>query len=553
MKQLAENLDGETEALLERWEGRPERVAEDIFQARNMETGEMEDLEFFRPYQPKLVHSYFYGDEEIINVYKGRRIGVSFTFIVCVILEALFKPDTFYPIVSKTKSQSKARIKDAKELIKNAKVDFDLETDNKDEIVLSNGSRLKAYTGDPDSGRGDDSAKTVFVDEMAFLEDQQETMQTFMPFISLGSAKMLQVSTPKMSNDLFLDNHERGSPSGENGIISIKQPSFKNADDIDPEIPLTEQDVTPVRPDMNINTVETERAQDPQGFAQEYLCRPISDEYRFLSAAGIEDAMRRGEEPDYAWGPYTAPQHDGKNLMGVDIGTDSDMTAITVFEHAGQNRYLRYHEIVTEEKMRASGIANPDRANPSDVATRIEQIANQMHVSSVTLDKTGSGRGFQSEVNRKLGKKAHGFNFSDKKAVQTSMEDFNYALHNGLMSLIEDEVLEKQLKAIVKQQSHEYQTPKFSGKEHAPDGKDDLAISAVLAAYPPNLNSDKSTEMHQKGPESARSGSFSANKGLVSRNSQKPAANAGMEVSFGSKTVKRGRRGSTSYKARHSR
>jgi hypothetical protein len=551
---VAENSDFENaEALLERWKGRPERVAEDIFQARNMETGEMEDLEFFRPYQPRLVHAYFYGDEEIINVYKGRRIGVSFTFIVCVILEALFKPDTFYPIVSKTKSQSKARIKDAKELIKNAKVDFDLETDNKDEIVLSNGSRLKAYTGDPDSGRGDDSAKTVFVDEMAFLEDQQETMQTFMPFISLGSAKMLQVSTPKMSNDLFLDNHERGSPSGENGIISIKQPSFKNADDIDPEVPLTDQDVEPVRPDMNINTVETERAQDPQGFAQEYLCRPISDEYRFLSAAGIDAAMSRGEEPEYAWGPYTTPQHGGKNVMGVDIGTDSDMTAITVFEHTKNHRYLRYHEIVTEAKLRESGIANPDRANPSDVASRIEDIANQMQVSGVTLDKTGSGRGFQSEVNRKLGKRAHGFNFTDKEAVQTSMEDFNYYLHNDQMSLIEDETLEKQLKAIVKEQSHEYQTPKFSGKEHAPNRKDDLAISAVLAAFPPNQNTDKSTKMHQKPPESARSGSFSANQGMKARKGSGAGDDSGVQVSFGSNSVSRGRRGRNSYNTRHSR
>ena len=553
MKELAESLDGETEVLLDRWDGRPDLVAEDIFQARNMETGEMEDLSLFKPYQNKLIHAYFYGNEEIINVYKGRRIGVSFTFVVCVILEALFKPDTFYPIVSKTKSQSKARIKDARELIKNAKVDFELETDNKDEIVFSNGSRLKAYTGDPDSGRGDDSAKTVFVDEMAFLEDQENTMQTFMPFISLGSAKMLQVSTPKMSNDLFLDNHERGSPSGENGIISIKQPSFENAGDIDPEIPLHEQDVVPVRPDMNINTVETERAQDPQGFAQEYLCRPISDEYRFLTAAGIENAMSLGEDPEYAWGPHTPPQEGGNNQMGVDIGTDSDMTAITVFEHSGNNRYLRYHEIVTEEKLRAAGIANPDRANPSDVATRIEQVANQMHVSNVTLDKTGSGRGFQSEVNRKLGKKAHGFNFSDKEAVQTSMEDFNYALHNELMTLIEDETLEKQLKAIVKEQSHEYQTPKFSGKKHAPNGKDDLAISAVLAAYPPNLNSDKSTELKQKPPESARSGSFSANKGLKARKGGGSDSNSPVNVSFSSKTVSRGRRSNKSYNSRHSR
>ena len=176
-----------------------------------------------------------------------------------------------------------------------------------------------------------------------------------------------------------------------------------------------------------------------------------------------------------------------------------------------------------------------------------------MCVSSVTLDKTGSGRGFQSEVNRKLGKKANGFNFSDKESVQTSMEDFNYALHNELMTLIEDETLEKQLKAIVKEQSHEYQKPKFSGKEHAPDGKDDLAISAVLAAYPPNINADKSTKMHQKEAETPRSGSFSANGGLKTRKGSVSESNMPTTVNFGSKSVSRGRRGSTSYKSRHSR
>jgi phage FluMu gp28-like protein len=497
-EKVSEDTDESTDALLERWNGRPDLVAEDIFQARNMKTGEMEDLEFFRPYQPRLVHAYFYADEEIINVYKGRRIGVSFTFVVCVILEALFKPDTFYPIVSKTKSQSKARIADAKELIKNAKVDFDLPTDNKDEIVFGNGSRLKAYTGDPDSGRGDDSAKTVFVDEMAFLEDQHETMQTFMPFISLGDAKMLQVSTPKVSNDLFLENHERGSKSGRDGIISIKQPSFKNAGEIDPEVPLTEQDVTPVRPDMNINTVETERAQDPQGFAQEYLCRPVSDEYRFFSMDTIHDAQSKGSSSDYSYGLTDYSGSPGQLIMGVDIGFNSDETALSVFEHRGQDRMLRYQEIINDETLNRGGITPASRQNPQAVAKRISQIHQIMSVDNVVMDMTGVGQGFHDEVRRKIGRGYTGFNFSDKDAVEEMMGDFNYALHNGMLSLIEGGKLRKQLGAIVKKQSHEYQKPKFSGKEHAPEGRDDLAMATIMGAFPPNFSANRSRTLEQR-------------------------------------------------------
>lgn len=496
-EKVSEDTDESTDALLERWEGRPDLVAEDIFQARNMETGEMEDLTFFRPYQPRLVHAYFYGDEEIINVYKGRRIGVSFTFVVCILLEALFKEDTFYPIVSKTKSQSKARIADAKKLIQDAKVEFDLPTENKDELVFSNGSRLKAYTGDPDSGRGDSSAKTVFVDEMAFLDDQHETMQTFMPFISLGDAKMLQVSTPKVSSDLFLENHERGSAGGDNGVISIKQPSFENAEDIDPEESLLEQDVTPVRPDMNISTVETERAQDPQGFAQEYLCQPVSDEYRFFSMDCIEEAMGRSTTDGYDYG--LKQYHTGNPLaMGVDIGFSSDDTAISVFEHDGPTRKCRYHEILTDEVLARSGITPASRQNPAAVAERISQIHGAMGVDSVVMDMTGVGQGFQDDIRRKVGRGYTGFNFSDKDSVEEMMGDMNYALHNDLISLPHDELLRDQLGAIVKEQTYEDTKPRFSGKKQAPDGKDDLAIATIMAAFPPNFSGQKTKELQNK-------------------------------------------------------
>jgi phage FluMu gp28-like protein len=392
---------------------------------------------------------------------------------------------------------------DAKELIKNAKVDFDLPTDNKDEIVFSNGSRLKAYTGDPDSGRGDDSAKTVFVDEMAFLEDQHETMQTFMPFISLGDAKMLQVSTPKMSNDLFLDNHERGSASGQNGVISIKQPSFKNADEIDPEVPLQEQDAVPVRPDMNISTVETERAQDPQGFAQEYLCRPVSDEYRFFSMDTIESACSRGVAENYTYGLTDYSDSRGRLVMGVDIGFNSDETAVVVFEHQGPERKLRYHETVTDETLTRGGITPASRQNPRAIAKRLSQIHQIMGVDNVVMDMTGVGQGFHDEVRRRIGRGYTGFNFSDKDAVEEMMGDMNFALHNDLITLIEDEKVRKQLGAIVKKQSHEYQKPKFSGKEHAPDGKDDLAMATVMGAFPPNFSADRSNELQQREEVSA--------------------------------------------------
>jgi hypothetical protein len=522
MKEIAEKFakesDDHVDDLLDRWEWRPDLLAEDIFRAKNLETEQIEDLELFRPYQPRIMHAYFYGDGKILNIYKGRRIGVSYTIAICILIEALLKEDTFYPILSKTKSQSVARINDIETLIKNAKIDIPLPTNNKDELILPNGSRIKAYTGDPDSARGDPPPKSVFIDEMAFLEDQKAVLDAYLPTISLGSAQMVQVSTPKAANDEFLKANEAGTADGQNdrGILSLKQPTFKNAGDIDTDVSLFDQDIQPVRPDFDLMAAETQRASDPNGFSQEYLCRPVSDEYRFFSMNTIEAAMERSQVPEYDYGlqRYESPN---PMVMAVDIGFNSDETAITVFEHDGPRRYARYHEILDDKVLSRAGITPSSRQNPGAVAQRIGQISNRMGIQNVTMDMTGVGQGFQDDIRREIGRGYSGFNFSDWESVEEMMGDMNYALHNDLVTLPEDEKLRKQLGAIVKQQSYEGSRVRFSGKDHAPEGKDDLAIATVMGAFPPNFDGGKSRSLqkgkrpssggeHQSGPNKSQLG-----------------------------------------------
>jgi hypothetical protein len=498
-EKASKDLSKTKKELMERWEGSPELIAEDLFRVRSLETGEVVPLETFDPYQPQLVNAYFYGDEKIINVYKGRRIGVSFIFSVCILIDGLVNPESSFPVVSRTKDQSENRIKDIERLIKHARIDIGVQKSNIGEIVLENGTSFQAYSGNPNSSRGDDAAKTVFVDEMAFLEDQKGAMRSFMPFISLGGqSKMLQVSTPNMANDIFLQNHERGSEGGENGIISIKIPTFKEADQIDINESLTEQGVEPVRPDLDIKSVETERAQDPKGFAQEYLCRPLAEEYRFFDEETIKAAQERSLTDEYRYGTGYNPPRDATVVMGVDIGISSDDTALAVFEHRGNRRNLRYTEIITDKVLSRAGIFPAKRRNPSSVASRLAKVKRQFGVDYVVLDKTGPGEGFQSEIEQSIGRGAHPFNFSDKDAVAEMMGDFNYGLHNDLITLLDKDRIYNELSAIVKKQSHEYQKPKFTGKDHSESGKDDLAIAMVLAAYPPNIDTNSSKRLHEQ-------------------------------------------------------
>ncbi len=555
--QFAEQAGIDEEEVIQRWRGRPDRIAEDIFRVKDSDTGKIGDLELFYPYQPKIMHAYFYGDASTLNIYKGRRIGVSFIIVVCEALDGMMNGNSFFPIVSSKEEQAQARIRDLKNLFENARIDIPYaKTPTQSEIVLWNGSRYKAYTGNPKGARGDDSAKTVFIDEMAFLEDQEATSRAFSPFVSLGTqGLMVEVSTPEAQNDLFMRNHARGTPTGFDedgnkiGTISIKQPSFKNADEIDVEIPLYEQDVVPARPDLNIDVVEGDRLKDPQGFAQEYLCRPIDDSYRFFNEQSIVDAQERSLDPSYQYGIYTRKQPGVMRVMAVDIGIDHDDTVVTVFDHLNETRDMRYWEIVDNEVLREAGIERPDRGNAVHVAHRLAQIHSQMEVDYVIMDKTGPGETFKRIVEDKVGRGIIGFNFSDQDSVRDMMGDMNAALRNGQVTLAKDDDMYDQLASIVKEQKRDGQKPKFSGKDTSESGKDDIAIACVLGAFPPGLSVQPGRQMVTRKPAPTGGETLSVNEQSSEHPEQEPPKPA--KVAFGSRSVSRDRR--RSYSPRYAR
>lgn len=578
-KKYADTTGEDFDVVRERWDGAPEQIIEDLFRVRDADTREERPLELFDPYQPRAIRAYFYSDSSTINVYKGRRIGMTFVFLLCMTLDALRDPHTFYPIVCPSQKAAKKRIEDVKDILDMCILDFgddELPTDNSDKLGFWNGSRIEAFTAGADSSRGDDPARAVFMDEMAFFEDQKQTLQAFRAFVSLGnSSKMIQVSTPKVQDDTFMQTHRRGTVTGyadDNGSpvyataedatkvpVSIQQASFKNPEDIDIYESLHEQDVEPVRPDMNLQAVEEERAEDPQGFAQEYLCRPISEEYRFFSSDTIDAAQERGAADDYQYGLGVGACEGGTMFMAADIGITSDDTAVTVWEHTGDvergERKLRYYEVVDEQSIAESGIRNPDRGNPNHVVHRLADIYEQMGCEHFIYDSTGVGNPFKSIIRRRIGRGAHPFNFTDKESVRDMAHDLNYGLHNDLVTLVPDRKMSEQLKSIVKEKDEDYQTAKFTGKEYAPEGKDDVAMSVILGAYPYfRKKGGKSSLTGETDTEPADAGEFELatpdRKGLRSTSTSKPTQEDHEKAKkrvFGSKSVNRGK----TYESRH--
>jgi phage FluMu gp28-like protein len=557
LKDFADQLGVDPAVVEDRWKGRPDLIAEDIFQIQDIDTGEVGDLQLFEA-QRKAIHAYFYGDAHKINNYKGRRIGYSFVYCVAFLLEGMFIPNSFYPFVARKYGQAENRVGDIQKLIKHARVDIPVEVNNKGEVELWNGSTFEAFSANPDAERGDDPARAVMLDEMAFMEDQKGVSRAFGAFLSLGNdRKMVQVSTPNVANDLFMETHKRGTPNGYDedgekvGVISIKQPSFYRADEIDIHTSLLNQEVKPVRPDMNIGQVEEERAGDPEGFAQEYLCRPIVNEYRFFSEPSIVDAMERGEKGDYLTGLDT-PNGADMRVIGVDIGISHDDTVLQVFDHIGDRRFHRHMEVIDDELLGNLGFRNPDRGNAEQVSKRIANVYRRMDADLVVLDRTGPGETFDRQLTARIGRACVGFNFSDKKKVEEMMGDMNNALRNDRVSLLPDDRFKDELSSIIKEKKEDWSTPKFSGKDNSESGKDDMAMAAVLGAFPPGYAVSPGREADQKNEATGQSTSSRESEEAKTDPVQKTASSG----RFGSSTVNRtsgGYSNRSGYNSRHHR
>jgi hypothetical protein len=503
IEQFAEAVGTTPEEVSDRWDGRPDRIIEDLFRMPD-KRGELHPLRLFKPYQHQFVHAYFFGDASTLTFLKGRRIGGSFVAMACFLLDGLTRPGAMYPIVSKKEKQAFSRINDVRVLAENAVIDIPFaKKPTQSEVVLWNGTKFVAYTGSPDSSRGD-GAQSILFDEMAFMDDQQAMDDAFRPMLSLSDGKMVQVSTIFATNDLFMESVNGGSRTGfgddgqKLGTISLYQPTFYNADEIDPEKSLYDQHLEPARPDLNIDQIEAKRSADPVGFAQEYLCRPAVEQYRFFDAQSVFRAVERGDEPGVEFGEHARAAFGGEMMMAVDVGIEHDDTAVSVYEHTENHRYLRYFEVIDEDVLARAGIVNPDRGNANHVATRLGQLYEQMGVSYLIIDSTGAGQTFPRIIEEEIGRGIIPFNFSNTKAVKQMFGEMNAALRNDRVTLTNDELLVNQLLAITRIQPKEWSTPRFTGKDFSPDGKDDVAIAAVMGAFPPGFEHTPATEVAEK-------------------------------------------------------
>lgn len=247
------------------------------------------------------------------------------------------------------------------------------------EIIYSNGSRHRAVPGRPDTVRG--RSANVGLTEADFFEQPLETWRAILPSITNplrgGLKKARVVTTPNGKGGLAWKIIDK--PSGKKMTWSIHKITILHA--VLMGLPV---DVEEIREAMD----------DPEGFAQEYLCEFLDGSnvllpYEIIALAESFDAS---ETWDIGASTARTPVY-----CGIDFGRSNDPTVCWTFEEVGGVLWTREVLVLKD--------------TPTDVQEEILR-PRLRRASKVCLDYTGPGIGLGDYLVRAHGEwkpEAHKF------------------------------------------------------------------------------------------------------------------------------------------------
>jgi len=242
-------------------------------------------------------------------------------------------------------------------------------------ITFGFGSRVIAVPGKPDTVRG--FSANLLLTEFAFFEDPDATWRAIIPSVTNplrgGQKKVRLISTPNgMGNkfhDLWSKNH--GKPAGRNRwsthLVTIE-------DAVAQGLPI---DIEELR----------EALDDPEGWAQEFLCQFIDNHavllpYELIAACESETATT--SVPHEFW----LTRSEWPRVMGLDFARKRDLSVALTAETIGDLK-------VTREVLEMRGMSTG--AQLSELLPRISQCER------VCLDYTGPGVGLGDLLVDKFG------------------------------------------------------------------------------------------------------------------------------------------------------
>ncbi|MEI8038414.1 MAG: terminase family protein [Verrucomicrobiota bacterium] len=229
------------------------------------------------------------------------------------------------------------------------------------EILFENGSRMRAVPGKPDTVRG--KSTNVILTEFDFFEQPAATWKAILPSITnplRGGEKKVRIGTTpngtgSAAHKIFTKDDTNAKIKWSRHLVTIYHAVLMG-------LPV---DVQQIRELMD----------DPDGFAQEFLCQWLDTTnvllpYELIALAESADATECWSLDDM--------RHAGQTFMGIDFGRSNDPTVAWTLQRVGDILWTR--EVLVLEKM-----STPDQ----------ERILSDRIAASnrVSFDYTGPGVG----------------------------------------------------------------------------------------------------------------------------------------------------------------
>jgi phage FluMu gp28-like protein len=235
------------------------------------------------------------------------------------------------------------------------------------EILYSNGARVIAVPGRPDTVRG--FSANVLLTEFAFFDDPEATWRAVLPSITNplrgGEKKMRVISTPNGKSGRFyqiVDENLLNPKAGRKMAWAVHKVTIHDA----------------VRMGLNIDIEQLrEGMNDAEGFAQEYECEFIDTANVLLpyEVIALAESIEATEVIDPA---FWMARDGGPVVLGIDFGRQNDPTICWALQQVGD-------VWVTREVLCLRGMSTPDQHTL--LSQRIARA------SRVCFDYTGPGIG----------------------------------------------------------------------------------------------------------------------------------------------------------------
>jgi tetrahydromethanopterin S-methyltransferase subunit G len=448
--------------ISDRWVD-PFNIVSDIFQYRDLNG----QLVPYHPYDYTVdFMSYGFNNIDVDRcVLKSRQIGFSTTAEIESIILAMQFEDTEISFISNQYKNSQKLVESCGRIIDNAKYPLPFKRNNiqKQKIKSDLGTTIVPYSSKPSSIRGDSSIR-VYLDEFAFVPDQQDTLDAVEPKLSRGGG-LTMMSTPLRVDDLFMQTYN----DIKDGVIKGKHwflPLYET-DKLDVNKPLTDQNCIPICPDINIERPEKVRAKSIDRFLQEYMCQPVDEINAYYPFELILNTTEA--EPD-------ANTSVGYTVMGLDHALVKDETAIVI------NNIVDgiYNNIIYVESM---------KADYHDQLRRVDQLRKQFRVNKIRADATSEmGAQVERDLKATYGKVVDGVKYTNvvKNDMAMRLKYLMQNTKNGFtpnITMISDSDLINQIHGIQVEVTDAGIT-KYSGKHGG--GLDDI-VNALWLSIPPDM------------------------------------------------------------------